>query len=411
MMKKEGRVHTLAGYIGICSVLLWMLRLAYGGALGQFVDNLFPPGDEWAGMLAAALAVLAATQLPTSCIRAAFAEDDTQGEPTWEPVGANCRDWFEDALWQHNTRENARRGLSGCKLRRAALDVGGAIVGFGMSLVLLQTRALSFGSVAAMWYLLAVIAGAAHVRPGPGEKRQERSALPIGLPGGERLKGQLEWRDVTVNKKMGDKPLLRRVSFRLAGGITVVLGDPMGLFGQVSTGRRPVDEGEIYYGVTPLGRLAPVELSGKVALLGACAPVDGVHTIAALLGPEEEKGRALARELGLHELILAAGGYQARPDRLSNGAIVLARLAAAMAGMPRLLILDHLLDRLDEDAAAGTIAIARRRGIDCVVVTSRENLPPEFDCLLELRGDTLLFQGTRHEFFAREEAEHAASIQ
>lgn len=215
--------------------------------------------------------------------------------------------------------------------------------------------------------------------------------------------GALEWKDVTCRLQGRAAPALRRVSFRLSAGVTVVLGESSGLFGPLSVGALAADEGTVYYGAVPVGTMDRAALGrGVILLTGADEPAEGA--VSALLGAADEGGRALARALGLHPLILAAGGYQAPAERLSDGGRLLARVAAALARLPRLLILDGLLERLDEDAAERVLETAAARGTDCAALTARECLPRRFARALVFRGDTLVFQGARDEFEAWEEA-------
>lgn len=291
---------------GLCTGLIWLLRLAYLACLALFAGSLFPPHTRWAGMLAAGLGLTALAQ--------------------------GLLAWGRWALGR---------------------ETGGP-------------------------------------------------PAPARSGGGVRLEGRLEWRDVTYGPPGSPRPALRQVNFRLTAGTAVVLGETGGLFGALSTGRAAADEGNIYYGNDRLETIAPEELAGRVALLTAGEdPPEGA--IGSLLGPE---GRAVGRELGLHPLVRAAGGYEAPLARLSDGGQTLARIAAALADKPGLLILDHLLERLDEAAADRVLAAAERRGTDCAAVTVRECLPRRVGRVLEFQGDTLVFQGTRDEFLAWEEAGH-----
>lgn len=387
----------------------WVLCPVWAAVLYLFLDGLYPPGSAWAGGLALGLLAVSGLWVLTALCRRGPAAPiqirrDSAERDEAHLVSA-ASESFPGAPGEAPARFRAGlaalapvgdAGLTGACTPAVAGGLLAALALQALSLGLARTGAWTPALCAALWVLPAALTVRLSAAP---ETAAVPEPVPTGPAPGGPLAGALEWRDVTAGP-------LRRVSFRLSGGVTVVLGDEDGRFGRLSAGLETPEEGIIYYGNTPIDRISPVELHKKVLVLTGEEALPPAPTVADLLGAWGVEERVLLRELGLQALVLAAGGYRVPPARLSHQARLLARMALAVAQTPRLLILDGLLEGLDETSAQRVLASALRRGVDCAVVTRRETLPLRFDRVLVFRGGVLLFQGGRDEFMTWEETEN-----
>lgn len=216
------------------------------------------------------------------------------------------------------------------------------------------------------------------------------------------VSGLLEWKNVSYRPYEAGANLYENITFRLRPGITAILTDEDSLFVELCTGQKQITAGTIYYGETSLRKLSFEALDDTViALAGVIGHLE--LSIADFLRRRatdisDMTAIKLANELELHTLIMEAGGYQAKVDALSDCGKLLLSVASAMLVQPKLLILDHILQYLDEKQEQVVIQAIKRRNIDCILLLDYDSLPPNVDRVMELQKDHVEFNGTLNEF-------------
>ncbi len=219
------------------------------------------------------------------------------------------------------------------------------------------------------------------------------------------VEGSLEWKNVCYRPYETGAELLHMVSFQLRHGITAVVGDCHHLFSELCTGHKRITAGTIYYGETSLRKLSFRALDDTIiALDGRIAQPERAVSefLRCRAAKSTEAGYLkLAKDLGLHTLVLEAGGYQAKLSTLSSGAQILASIESAILAGPKLLILDQLLQYLDATQEQIVLQEIQKQNITCVVLTSPNSLPEQVNRVIELQDGKLGFHGTLDEFRAK----------
>lgn len=155
-------------------------------------------------------------------------------------------------------------------------------------------------------------------------------------------------------------------------------------------------ESELYdYRTQTLGLM----MQGAVSnLLPYASPAENVAFVAGRTGSDEVDPSAVALE--------AAGlADERRPvGRLGRAAQQATALAVAMAGHPRLLLVDEPTSRLDVDAREGLldtlVQTTRAVGTTLLMVTHDENVAHRMQRMVRMRDGRVGAEGQRHEQFA-----------
>ena len=242
------------------------------------------------------------------------------------------------------------------------------------------------------------------------------TANPPALPGTElpAPEGRVELEGVAF--RLGEKIILRGVSFKLAAG------ESLGLIGPSASGKstlarlivgvwKPVagvvrlDGADV--AAWPRERLGPHlgYLPQDVELFGGTV----AENIARLGTPDATEVVRAAQRANVHELILRLPkGYDTEIGEggasLSPGQRQRLALARALYGAPRLVVLDEPnanLDHEGDEALVRTLQLLKSQQVTVIIVAHRPSLLATADKLLVLREGAVDVFGSRNEVLAR----------
>lgn len=286
----------------------------------------------------------------------------------------------------------------------------GDFIAFGFYLAMLTWPMISLGWVINLFQRGAASMGRIN-RILTVEPRVAEPDDPVPLV---RVRGEIEFRNVSFRYPGTERLVLDDVSFRIPAGSTVALVGPTG------AGKSTVvaliarlydpDEGAILLDGVPLPRLSLRELRGAIGLVPQEAFVFS-ETIADNIAMgldtgerREERIREAARIARLEEAIAGfPEGYQTRLGErginLSGGQRQRTTLARALARDPRILVLDDALSAVDTHTETEILTGLRhvRRGRTAIIVSHRVSAVMDADLILVLDEGRVVERGTHHE--------------
>lgn len=286
----------------------------------------------------------------------------------------------------------------------------GDFIAFGFYLAMLTWPMISLGWVINLFQRGAASMGRIN-RILAVEPRVAEPDDPVPLV---RVRGEIEFRNVSFRYPGTERLVLDDVSFRIPAGSTVALVGPTG------AGKSTVvaliarlydpDEGAILLDGVPLPRLSLRELRGAIGLVPQEAFVFS-ETIADNIAMgldtgerREERIREAARIARLEEAIAGfPEGYQTRLGErginLSGGQRQRTTLARALARDPRILVLDDALSAVDTHTETEILTGLRhvRRGRTAIIVSHRVSAVMDADLILVLDEGRVVERGTHHE--------------
>jgi len=247
------------------------------------------------------------------------------------------------------------------------------MLGIGGSLVLVGQMTL--GQLVAAELIIAVVTGSVAKIGKYLENIYDLMAAVDKLAGFEDLPLDREEGEVPAGNAAGasiriyglspattaGKPLIKAVDLAVAPGMSAAIiggeGSGKSLLAQVLTARRSVAEGTVEIDGVDLRQWHPQVLREQAALVGASGVVeasifDNVQLGRAHITAEEVRRALVALEL-LDDIRSLPQGLETRLTTrglpLSSGQVRRLLLARALAGRPRLLILDACFDFIEED--------------------------------------------------------------
>jgi ATP-binding cassette subfamily C exporter for protease/lipase len=236
-------------------------------------------------------------------------------------------------------------------------------------------------------------------------------------------KGELSVEGVLAAAPGSQAAILRGVSFRLPAGKCLMVVGPSAAgkttLARVLTGVWPTLAGKVRLDGVDVHTWNKAELGPYLGYLPQDIELfDGsiAENIARFGEVDLERVQAAARQVGLHEAILALPeGYDTRVGedgaRLSGGQRQRLGLARAIYGQPRFVVLDEPNSNLDEagDAALlDTLLKLKAGGATVVVISHRTSVLPAADVMLVLREGQVAALGPRDEVLAALRAPQAA---
>ena len=233
----------------------------------------------------------------------------------------------------------------------------------------------------------------------------------------ERVRGEIEFRDVSFRYPGTQRDVLQHISFRVPAGATVALVGPTGAGKStiiaLLTRQYDPTRGEVLLDGVPLTRLDPAQLRAAMGVV----PQDTFlfsETIGENLAlglppgaPPDGRLEAAAAVSRLDEaLALFPDGMQTRLGErgvnLSGGQRQRAALARALVRDPRILVLDDALSAVDTQTETEILAGLRRVlvGRTALIVSHRVTAVMHADLILVLEGGRIVERGRHEELLA-----------
>ena len=223
----------------------------------------------------------------------------------------------------------------------------------------------------------------------------------------EKLRGEIEFRNVSFGYSRAEKPLLENFSMKIYPGQRIALVGPSGCgkstVAKLAMGLYQPWEGEILFD----GR--PRENYSRYAMINSMAMVD--QNIVLFTGSVRDNitmwdstvGEAAliraARDACIHEVVLQRpGGYDAGilegGANFSGGQKQRIEIARALVNDPRILVLDEATSALDATTEKLIGDSLRRRGCSSMVVAHRLSTIRDADEIIVLRAGRIIQRGT-----------------
>jgi ATP-binding cassette subfamily C protein len=312
--------------------------------------------------------------------------------------------------------------MTACVLAAGGFEVVQGRMSIGM-LVAFQSLALSFlqpvnGLVAlgaSMQELEAQLSRLDDVLSSPAGDETRHA----GPEAATRLRGHVEFRNVTFGYSPVDPPLIEDLSFTIQPGERVAFvggsGSGKSTVAKLLAGLYAPDAGEILFDGIPARSIPREVLAHAVSMVDQDillfkGTVRDNLTLWDRSTPDESIGRA-CRDAAIEGVIDALpDGFASEllegAANLSGGQRQRLEIARALASDPALLIMDEATSALDAETEMWIDRNIRRRGCSCLIVAHRLSTVRDSDEIIVLERGRVAQRG-RHEELIREEGVYA----
>ena len=242
----------------------------------------------------------------------------------------------------------------------------------------------------------------------------EEDSPGAGVGNLQKLRGEIELRNVTFGYSSLDEPLIKDLSLKIEQGSKVAFVGKSGCgkstLVKLISGLYQPCSGEILYDGMPMNRIPRRVVTGSVATVDQEIVLfeDSISENIRMWDDsiEEYEVTLAARDAGVHETIARMpGGYQRRLSEngwdLSGGQRQQMEIARALAQDPSVLLLDEATSALDALTEYDVIRAIRDRGITTVMVAHRLSTIRDADVIVVLDKGKIQEMGTHEELLTR----------
>ena len=229
-----------------------------------------------------------------------------------------------------------------------------------------------------------------------------------------KLKGDIEFRDITFGYSARSKPLIENMSIHIPAGSKVALvgasGSGKSTLGKLLSGLYKPWSGEIMIDGKKLSDIPKQQLKGSLSIVDQDIMVfdDPVGESIRLWDSTIEESEVIraCQDARIHDEIASRkGGYSAvlQPGgrNYSGGQLQRMEIARALATEPTILVLDEATSALDAETEDEVMENVRKRGITTVVVAHRLSTIRDADRIYVLDTGKIVEEGTHEDLMKR----------
>lgn len=248
----------------------------------------------------------------------------------------------------------------------------------------------------------------------PSDKCYETENIASGDEKVEKLKGNIEIRNVYFGYSPLEEPLIKDFSLSIKPGskVAIVGGSGCGksTVAKLITGLYSPRSGEILFDGKPISEIDRSVFTGSIAVVDQDIILfeDTVANNIKMWDNSIEDFEVImaAHDAMLHDdIIRREGGYQYKLSEggkeFSGGQRQRLEIARALAQDPTIIILDEATSALDAKTEHEVVKAIENRGITCVVIAHRLSTIRDCDEIIVLDKGVVIERGTHDELFAK----------